>query len=77
LRKQADITLGCRLKRAADVNDGRSTPSASTAHRNVDGVPIRRPLFQGARLRVGMAFSAVIVISDTDPFYLFDLDRLH
>ena len=32
--------------------------------------PIRRPLFQGARRRVGIDFSVVIVISDADPFHL-------
>ena len=32
--------------------------------------PIRRPLFQGARWRVGIEFSVVIVISDADPFHL-------
>src|SRR5215469_8853058 len=32
--------------------------------------PIRRPLFQGARWRVGIEFSVVIVVSDADPFHL-------
>jgi hypothetical protein len=34
------------------------------------GMPIRRPLFQGAGWRVGIEFSVVIVISDADPFHL-------
>jgi hypothetical protein len=32
------------------------------------GVPIRRPVFQGTRRRVGIGFSLVIVISDGDHF---------
>jgi hypothetical protein len=34
------------------------------------GVPIRRPLPQGARWRVGIEFSVAIAISDVDPFHL-------
>jgi hypothetical protein len=34
------------------------------------GVPIRRPLFQGARWRVGIEFSVVVAISDAHPFHL-------